>query len=198
VHDGYLLARQLAVRVEFGDGRVIPRRDVAKIDIRQYLTRELQLAIRFEVIRGDHGAAHGGNVRRVAPGLLLLFIAHRLVGSSEGHRLPDELLPTTAGADGLVVDLYALFLRELLQDRRVERGRERSSRAGDLLGRFYRSTPGTAFITAPTFLRRTLLRRSAPDQGKGERQTHSQQLPTRSSTQIVSSLIPSCRTAPGP
>src|SRR5699024_5742202 len=103
-----LVARQLHVGVEFGDGRVVEGGDVPGVDARDGL-RVQDEAVQVRVVEGDDDRAeHDGKLHGPAvPGIGRsgqFLVVQVLLGGAEVDGLFEELFNTGAGADALVVD----------------------------------------------------------------------------------------------
>src|SRR5699024_2740485 len=103
-----LVARQLHVGVEFGDGRVVEGGDVPGVDARDGF-RVQDEAVQVRVVEGDDDRAeHDGKLHGPAvPGIGRsgqFLVVQVLLGGAEVDGLFEELFNTGAGADALVVD----------------------------------------------------------------------------------------------
>jgi len=109
--------RERRVRVVGGDGRVVPRRDVAAEDLGERLRRELEVVdadVREVVDDRDRRDVDGqlDDLATLAArgGLGQLLLLERGVGAGEEHATRDELLAATAGPLRVVADGDALVL----------------------------------------------------------------------------------------
>src|SRR5690606_14601448 len=86
-------------RVERGDLRRVPGRDLAEEDVGQHRAGELQRAWRqaFDVDDGNHAADRRGELAEA--GLGQLFARQRLVAGAEVHRALPDLGDAAARAD---------------------------------------------------------------------------------------------------
>ena len=133
-NDGDGVGRQLQLRIELGDRRIIPFGDLAEIDVGQRFAVEHQFAglDAFEIHhRNDRAHDHRPLHQAV---LLELLNLQRHIGSAERHGLGLDLLDAGAGADRLVVQAVAGFLLVGIGPFRIDRERERRTRSGDVGG----------------------------------------------------------------
>ncbi len=133
MHDGDVGVRQLHVRVELLDRRIIPLGDLAGVDLGQRLAVETQLARLNALEMYDrYNAAHDHRELQQAVLVQLIFFQRR-IRRTEIDGLGFDLLDTATGADGLVVELHAGLLLVGLRPLRIHRVRERRASAVDLV-----------------------------------------------------------------
>ena len=135
MHDDDSVAGQIDAGVIFGDARIIPRRDLSKIDVGQHVGAETKIGDAGHVEDGHNRAQHGGNVDELDLGRGQGLIGHGHVGGTKVHNAVRHLLDAAAGSDGLKVYFDARMRGAVLREPLgVDGQRKGSTRPGDLLG----------------------------------------------------------------
>ena len=130
MHDRDLQVGQLQPRIERGDARVVPARDLAQVDVGERCAVQRQLTVRdARQVDGRDNRARD-HVELFKPRLFAGFGAERRVRAGEIDSSGLDLADAGRRADGLVVDLRApLGLRIGITPFLVERRRKASARA---------------------------------------------------------------------
>src|SRR6185437_11112212 len=105
---GDLQVRELRLRVELGDLRVVPAGDRAEVDTGDDLAREVDL-LHARDVEAEAGGREGPRDRDAAVAAGGLFGGHRSVGGAEFDRPVRDLFDAFAGADSGVFHRNAFF-----------------------------------------------------------------------------------------
>ena len=134
MHDGDRLLRQLGLRVELDDGRVVPSLHFAQeyLAERRPIERDVAALEALEVDHRHH-AAHDGRELDDTD-LLELIRLQRHVGGAEGHGAGGDLLDAAAGPDRLIVQPAAGFPFVGVRPLGIDRIRECRAGAGNIDG----------------------------------------------------------------
>src|ERR1700761_4856535 len=100
--------RQLRLRVELGDLRVVPVGDRAEVDAGEDLARQVQF-LDARNVEADAGGREGPRERRAAAAGAGLFRGHRGIGRADVDGAVRDLFDAFAGADTRVFDRDAFF-----------------------------------------------------------------------------------------
>src|SRR6201999_620034 len=117
--------RELRLRVQLGDLRVVPVGDRAEVDAGQDLAVEVQLLDAGDV-EADAGGREGPRDRRAAAASTGLFRGHRGIGRADVDGAVRDLFDAFAGADTRVFDRDAFFDFEAVDpvgEERLDQGR---------------------------------------------------------------------------
>src|SRR6185312_4430898 len=99
-------AGKLNSGVGFGNRGVAPIGDLAEKNSCQHLRRELNTACNTgNVISGDHGPKHGGDMKDFELGFCKLLVCHGPIAGAKIHSARHELTDSRPAANALVVDL---------------------------------------------------------------------------------------------
>src|ERR1035438_397842 len=107
---------QFDARIVFGDAAVVPVDDFSQEDVSQNVGAEIEVADSGDVEDRHYRAKHDRNVNQLYLGSRQLLIGHRSVGGAKINKACSHLFDSTAGADGLVVNLDAWVRRVVLAE----------------------------------------------------------------------------------
>jgi len=100
------IGRKIDAGIVLGDARIVPRGDLAQVDVSDDVAREVEILIDTgDVVDRNDCAEDGRNVHRFNLGALNLLVIHGAVGGTEVDRTLGDLTDAAAGADGLIIDL---------------------------------------------------------------------------------------------